>query len=117
MIWEEAINVLRSHDLCFVTNDGGFFDAEGSGNGLHPCLAAEADAATHGLVVQRNMDALREDFRAEFAGILYRCQSVVGVRPVCGQFCATSAHGGQVRQDTFSTLALYSKTRLPNLLN
>ena len=67
MIWEEVINVLRSHDLCFVTNDGGFFDAEGNGNGLHPCLAAEADAATHGLVVQRDLDALLEDFRAEFA--------------------------------------------------
>ena len=66
MIWEEVINVLRSHDLCFVTNDSGFFDAEGNGNGLHPCLAAEAKAATHELVVQRDLETLLEDFRAEF---------------------------------------------------
>ena len=66
MIWEEVINVLRSHDLCFVTNDGGFFDSEGNGHELHPCLAAEADATTHPLVVQRDLDVLLEDFRAEF---------------------------------------------------
>ena len=66
IIWEEVVNVLRSHALCFVTNDKGFFDPKGTGPMLHPYLAAEADSAMHPLAVQTDLDELLEDFRAEF---------------------------------------------------
>ena len=32
LIWEEVTNVLDNHDLCFVTNDGDFFDDNGLGH-------------------------------------------------------------------------------------
>ena len=66
LIWEEVMNVLNSHDLCFVTNDGGFFDDNGSSTKLHRALAKEAEARAHDLRVERDLDALLHEFRSEF---------------------------------------------------
>ena len=65
LIWEEVMNLLDRHDLCFVTNDGGFFD-NGSSDKLHPSLEEEADARAHALRVERDLDAILDEFRSEF---------------------------------------------------
>ena len=65
LIWEEVLNILDSHDLCFVTDDGGFFD-DVTSTKLHHALEEEATARTHDLRVERNLDALLNEFRSEF---------------------------------------------------
>ena len=66
LIWEEVLNVLDSHDLCFVTNDGGFFDDDVGSTKLHHALEEEATARAHDLRVERDLDALLDEFRSEF---------------------------------------------------
>ena len=66
LIWEEVMNLLERHDLCFVTNDSGFFDGNGRSNKLHGSLEAEAEATAHALRVERDLDAILNAFRTEF---------------------------------------------------
>ena len=66
LIWEEVMNLLDSHDLCFVTNDAGFFDGNVSSNKLHRFLKEEAEAKAHALRVERDLDAILDEFRSEF---------------------------------------------------
>ena len=66
LIWEEVLNLLDSHDLCFVTNDAGFFDDGVSSNKLHEHLKKETEARAHALRVERNLDAILDEFRREF---------------------------------------------------
>ena len=65
LIWEEVMNVLDRHELCFVTNDNGFFDEVGT-NQLHGALEEEAEARAHALRVERDLDAILDEFRSEF---------------------------------------------------
>lgn len=68
LIWEEVLNLLDSHDLCFVTNDAGFFhdDEDVTSNKLQEFLEKEAETRAHALRVERNLDAILDEFRSEF---------------------------------------------------
>ena len=65
LIWEEVTNLLDSQDLCFVTNDGGFFDSVDQ-NSLHRSLEEEAGARAYALRVERDLDPILNEFRSEF---------------------------------------------------
>ena len=66
LIWEEVTNLLDSQDLCFVTNDGDFFDDSVDSNKLHRSLEEEAEARAHALRVERDLDPILNEFRSEF---------------------------------------------------
>ena len=66
LIWEEVTNLLDSQDLCFVTNDGGFFDGSVDSNKLHRSLEVEAEARAHALRVERDLEPILNEFRSEF---------------------------------------------------
>lgn len=66
LIWEEVMNLLDSQDLCFVTNDGDFFEGNDESNKLHRSLKEEAEARAHALRVERDLDPILNEFRSEF---------------------------------------------------
>ncbi len=66
IIWEEVTNLLDSQDLCFVTNDGDFFEDNDDSNKLHRSLQEEAEARAHTLRVERDLDPILNEFRSEF---------------------------------------------------
>ena len=66
LIWEEVTNVLDNHDLCFVTNDGDFFDDNVGSNKLHRSLEEEVAAKAHVLRVEPDLDPILNEFRSEF---------------------------------------------------
>lgn len=65
LIWEEVMNLLDNQDLCFVTNDGGFFDDVDSKR-LHRSLEEEAQARAHALRIERDLGPILNEFRSEF---------------------------------------------------
>ena len=66
LIWEEIMNLLDSHDLCFVTQDSDFYDNSVDSNTLHWSLEEEAEARAHSLHVERDLDPILNEFRREF---------------------------------------------------
>ena len=65
LIWEEVMNLLDGHALCFVTDDAHFFDDNVS-NKLHESLEEEAQGKAHALRVERGLDAILHEFRTQF---------------------------------------------------
>ena len=66
LIWEEVMNLLDSQDLCFVTNDGGFFDDNARSHKLHQSLEEEAAARPNALRVERDLGPILDEFRREY---------------------------------------------------
>ena len=66
LIWEEVMNLLDSHDLCFVTNDGDFFDDNARSHKLRRSLEEEAAARTYALRVERDLGPILDEFRREY---------------------------------------------------
>ena len=60
------MNLLDKHDICFVTNDSGFFNGKGSSNELHGSLASEAKTRAQALRVERDLERILDEFRTEF---------------------------------------------------
>ena len=110
-IWEQCLELLRDHDVIFVSDDGDFHGRGHSGE-LHPQLRAEADAAGPGrLTFHPTMDSLLSELSAEVPELpvqkvfafVYQAiaedaaelmMNSAGWRPTCG---------GTIEQQLFTT--------------
>ena len=65
LIWEHCLELLKDHDVVFVSHDADF-RGHGQSDELHPQLRAEADAVSGGvLTFHRGMTPLLSDMSAE----------------------------------------------------
>ena len=107
LVWEEVMNLLDDHNLCFVTNDADFFDSDGS-NKLHRVLEEEAKGKAHVLQVERGLDAILKEFRTQFSintEVLLECINSRGaVIRAAAESMGFSAKGPpEVTYDAFAT--------------
>ena len=65
LIWEHCLELLKSHDVIFVSDDEDF-RGHGQSKELHPQLRSEADAVADGtLTFHRGMEPLMSELRVE----------------------------------------------------
>ena len=107
LIWEEVLNVLDGHDLCFVTNDGDFFDDDGSDK-LHGILKEEAEGMAHALQIERGLDAILKEFRTQFSidtEVLLNCVSSRGavIRATAESIGFEAKGPPEVRYEAYAT--------------
>ena len=110
-IWEQCLDLLKSHDVILVSNDGDFCGHRHREQ-LHPQLRREADAIDGGsLTFHPDMGSLLSDLKAEIAelptdkilGFVYEAigEERATLETNSGGFEATSE--GRVEQQLFTT--------------